>query len=116
MLKYTKLGNSITVYIPSHDRDCKVIDSSLRDGVKNHMLYMLTMHFGGCTEAKGVGYWLSDDNTLHNDDIVKLQSFTNHLEAEDTIDFVDTIINYLLDQLNQESVAIEIDGELRLYS
>lgn len=104
-----KLSSKITVYIPStQDINKKIDNKKYVDTVAT----LLSNCFGGATSCETLGYWMSPSAGLVKEHTTMVYAYCsdedlqNH--AEKVIDFCEA----LKDELKQDSIAMEINGEM----
>ena len=104
-----KLSSKITVYIPSTVDINKDIDNKKYvDAVAT----LLSNCFGGATSCETLGYWMSPSAGLVKEHTTMVYAYCSDTDlqkhAEKVIDFCEV----LKDKLKQDSVAMEINGEM----
>lgn len=91
-----RLAHKVTVYVPG-----TVGAASL-----------LSSRFGGATSSPAVGYWLSDVHGLIRENTTIVFAYAAEQALESGVDAVVDFCAEMRDALDQEAVALEIDGEM----
>lgn len=104
-----KLSSKITVYIPS------TIDINKNINNKKYVdeaASMLSRFFGGATSCPVLGYWMSPSAGLVKEKTVMVYAYCTdddlQVHAEEVIDYCES----LKKELKQDSIAMEINGEM----
>lgn len=105
-----RLGNKIAVYVPSTINVSKPIDNSV---YVDRALSFLSNLFGGASAIDVLGGWLSDKDGLIKEEVKQVYSFANVL-TEENVSSVLAFAENLKDELDQESIGLEINGEFYL--
>lgn len=108
-----KLSSRITVYVPSTIDVNKDFDNTEYVN-KTHEL--LSTCFGGSTETKAVGCWISKKEGLVKESTTMVFSYCTESALDENIDKVYEWCLQMQEELAQESIAVEINGELYLLS
>lgn len=102
-----KLAHSVAVYVPStinanesHDTGAIVDDVAVK----------LSNLFGGSTITDGTGTWVSAEHGLIKESVKIVRAFCTDVNYEAVYDIAVQIKN----DLRQESVGVEIDGQFYL--
>ncbi len=100
----TKLYSRVAIYIPS-----QFVDAI------NQTAELFSQKFGGCSVLNIEGYWKNGSGILEKENITVVYSFTN-LEDGKLKQFAVIQGKKLAKRLNQESIAVEVNGEMYLIS
>lgn len=104
-----KLSHRVTIYVPSRNLTGALLKD--RSGHVTDALEFLTDKFGGATATEAVGYWRGAAGILIPEDVTLVFAYAKELTStvvDEIVQFVETKKS----SMGQESVAIEIDGEM----
>ncbi len=104
-----KLSSRITIYVPSTIDIDKAIDTTEYVN-KTHEL--LSTCFGGSTETKAVGCWMSPTAGLVKETTTMVFSYCKQEDLEKYIDEVYRWCYTMREELKQDSIAVELNGEM----
>ena len=104
-----KLSHRVAVYVPSKQQNGDKISN--RTAQISKVRNRLSVMFGGCTSTKAVGSWVLQSGKLQNEPVELCYSFASELTEEHIQQLID-IGTGLKQDMNQEAISIEIDGEL----
>lgn len=104
-----KLGSKVTVYVPATKEVDKKIDNTK---YVNKVASALSNLFGGATSTPARGYWVSDSGNLVKENTTLVFAYCNTQGLEEHIDEVVDLCEWLRNELKQEAVALEINGEM----
>jgi len=104
-----KLAHRVAVYVPTADSNGSAVDSM---AYVEQTLSELSDLFGGATAQAAQGAW-NGKNGLIREDITICYAFADSLSDSDLAQIADLAQRIKAD-LEQESVAIELDGALYL--
>jgi len=104
-----KLSSRVTIYIPSTINVNEEIDNSK---YVDRIAGNLSQYFGGSTSTPALGYWLSQNNGLVKEKTVMVFAYCSDKDLQSNIDNLITDCEALKNELSQESIAMEINGEL----
>lgn len=104
-----KLSCKVTVYVPSTIDIDKAIDS--RPYV-DKCATMLSNFFGGATSTEASGYWVSPTAGLVKERSTMVFAYCNTADLEAHIDEVVDFCSMLKNELKQDAVALEVNGEM----
>ena len=100
------LNHRVAAYIPATiDVNTEIDNTPYVD----HMAAIMSECFGGATSSPANGYWMSNSVGL-----VKEKTTIVFAYAAD-LDKLDAVIDYLIQlksELNQEAMALEVDGKM----
>jgi hypothetical protein len=108
----------IAIYIPTVDKEGREIDAIYRISVAANIKRAMCQKFGGFTQYDARGGFVSADGEMVFEDVTVVYSFVDTSENErvvrrSAIASMVKMAGILARKLNQESVAIEIDNEMR---
>jgi hypothetical protein len=106
-----KLSSKISVYIPSTNDVDKEIDN--KEYVDECVSIMSDL-FGGATSTPCIGFWKSKEKGLVRERTTMAFAYCTDKDLDTGINTVLDFCESMRDRLKQESVAIEINGELYL--
>lgn len=104
----TRLPHQVAITIPSTVDVDKETDTS---AWVDEALALLSRLFGGATAIEGLGGWLSQTAGLVKERIVRVYAYADDLNDE-KVNEVYQFVARMRRELRQESVAIEVDGEM----
>ena len=104
-----KLSSKITVYVPStFDIDKQVDNKKQVDEVAS----LLSDCFGGATSCEVLGYWNSPKVGLIKEKTTMVYAYCSDKDLQE---HADKVIDYCLklkEEMKQESIALELNGEM----
>jgi hypothetical protein len=99
------LSHSVAVYIPLElEKSADAVDFMAKFMAKN---------FGGVSSYNVAGEWL-DGDVMISDKIQKLVSFTSEADLDQNLKNLTRLVRHFGRLLNQECMAVELDGEMFL--
>lgn len=107
---YFKLGSKVTVYVPN--------TLGPTDEIKGENAYIdktakaLSEYFGGATSTAGIGYWVSNEHGLIKERSTMVFAYCTTEQLEEHIDDIVTLCENLKTDMQQEAIALEINGEM----
>lgn len=104
-----KLGSKVTVYVPSTVEVDKQIDN---EKYVKAVAEKLSVWFGGATSTPARGYWVSTSAGLVKEDTTIVFAYTDTENLQNCIDRLVDLCEWLKVEMTQESVALEINGEM----
>ena len=104
-----KLGSKVTVYVPSTTDVDKQTDT--REYVEK-TASLLAECFSGATSSPAIGYWLSSDVGLVRENTTIVFAYASESDLSKSIDTVVEWCDIMREELRQESVALEVNGEM----
>ena len=104
-----KLSSKITLYIPSTKEVNREIDNTehVEQAAK-----LFSWLFGGSTSTPGLGYWISNKKGLVKEKVDLVFAYASEKDLREKIDQVIDYAERLKKELSQESIALEINGEM----
>ena len=103
------LASKVTLYIPATIHTTKAINNIKEVKAAAKLLSEL---FGGATSTPAVGYWMSDASGLVKEKTTLVFAYCNQADLENGIDEVVNFCRQLKIDMDQESVAMEINGTM----
>lgn len=104
-----KLSSKITVYVPSTvDIDKQIDNKKYVDNVAT----LLSNCFGGATSCETLGYWTSPTAGLVKEKTTMVYAYCSDKDLQN---HADKVIDYCLnlkEELKQDSIALEVNGEM----
>lgn len=104
-----KLSSKVTVYVPS------TIDINVNiDNTEyvNKTAELLSEYFGGATQTNALGCWKSPTAGLVKEKVVLVYANCTDNDLNDHIEAVVDWCEKMRDELKQDAIALEINGEL----
>ena len=106
------LSNKVTVYIPATVNINENIDNTK---YVEKAATLLSNLFGGATATEAIGFWVSPTAGLVKEKTTMVFAYA---DQEALRAGIDQVINFALDlkkELSQDSVAVEINGEMNFF-
>lgn len=104
-----KLSSHIRVFVPSTVNVNEAIDNT---SFVNDVQISLVQFFGGATIYNAFGAWQGLNIQIVSERITIIESYTTTDKLNEKIDSVIDICEKLKNDMKQESIALEINGEL----
>lgn len=104
--------DKVSLYIPSTANVSVALTESAAELYVSRSLRFLSRMFGGATAIPASGAWVSED-TLVTEKVTIVYSFTQSLTRQQLLEIQQHCLELKRD-LAQESIAVEINGELFL--
>lgn len=104
-----KLSSKITVYVPA---TINVNEEINNEKHVDQIASLLSKCFGGSTSTPALGYWLSNTQGLVKEKTTMIFSYCKDQDLQEKIDVIITECENLKTELNQEAIAMEINGEM----
>ena len=104
-----KLGSKVTIYVPATNNVNEEIDNEKYVKV---VAEKMSVWFGGATSTPARGYWVSTSAGLVKEDTTIVFAYTDTENLQNSIDRVVDLCEWLKAEMAQESVALEINGEM----
>jgi hypothetical protein len=103
-----KLSSKITLYVPATIHEKEVDNTAFVDDAAK----LFSACFGGSTSTPALGYWLSGSVGLIKEKTTIVFAYCNDSDLQANIDKVVTFCENLKTDLQQEAIALEINGEM----
>lgn len=104
-----KLSSKVAIYVPSTVSVNHKIDN---DEFVERTGKLLSNYFGGATSTKCVGMWMSSTEGLVKEGTTLVFAYCTSEQLEENIDaIIDYCIN-LKNELKQDAIALEVNGEM----
>lgn len=103
------LSSKIAVYVPSTLDVDKAIDNKV---YVNNISSLLASTFGGSTCQSCIGSYVSDNGNMINEPVNIVYSYCTTEQLEVNADIIITACEALKVEMNQESIALEINNKL----
>lgn len=104
-----KLSSKITVYIPSTININEVIDNKK---YVDETAMLLSNFFGGATSCETLGYWMSPSAGLVKEKTTMVYAYCSDADLQENAEKVIDYCMNLKEELNQDSIALEVNGEM----
>lgn len=112
-LSSTIHSHQLQLIVPSLTRQGDLIDDEQRSSVLFKLHSLLYSWSGGFIQRIGAGHWLDANNTTVIERITTLEAYGT---TPITDDLIEEVISLILIQLDQDSVALVVNGTLQLYN
>ena len=103
------LSHKVTVYVPATRNDENGAHEIDNTKYVDDMAHTLSALFGGATSTNAIGYWVSDERGLEKENTKMVFAYA---ESLDEIDVVIDKCEALKNELEQDAIALEIDGQM----
>jgi len=103
-----KLSSKITLYVPATIHE-KEIDNTI---FVDKTAKIFSECFGGSTSTPALGYWLSGSVGLIKEKTTLVFAYCNDKDLQANIDKIILLSEELKQELKQEAIALEINGEM----
>lgn len=103
------LDNKVAVYVPSTIGVDKVCDTRKQ---VDETLTKLSGWFGGATATDAIGGWQSESGKLVKEHITIVYAFCTKVQFTEHIDELVEYCEKMRDELGQEAVALEYNGQI----
>lgn len=104
-----KLSSKLTVYIPATNNINEVIDNT---EYVNKAATLLSDCFGGATSTPALGYWVSPNTGLVKENTTLVFAYASETDLNNKLDAVITFCENLKEELTQDAIALELNGEM----
>ena len=113
--------HTITLYIPSNVRTGELIKGIDREKLVDAAMKFLLTKLGGATQTEGVGYYAEfkpngDIKQIHDEKVTLCRSLCTTEAFVKHRDDLRRLANSFAIEFQQESFAVEIDGEFHFFS
>lgn len=104
-----KLGSKVSVYVPATvDVNKEVDNTKYVDKVASE----LAKFFGGSTYTPAVGCWMSDTEGLVRERTTVVYAYATEADLSAHIEEVIDLCEWIKEEMKQEAVSLEVNGEL----
>ena len=104
-----KLSSKVTVILPATKNINEEIDNT---PYVDRVASLLSDLFGGATATTTLGYWKSPTAGLVKEKSTTVFAYCNQSDLEANIDKVIDLCGQLKEELTQDAIALEINGEM----
>lgn len=104
-----KLSSKVTVIVPATKNINEEIDNT---PYVDRVASLLSDLFGGATATATLGYWKSPTMGLVKEKSTTVFAYCNQSDLESGIDKVVDLCQQLKEELTQDAIALEINGEM----
>lgn len=108
---FISLSNIVRIYVPSTIDVNKKLDQTKIDYYNDLVLKTLSKLFGGATMQEGMGGWLDQKGNIVKENVTIVYSYASTINDEIENQLVQ-LCEILLKDLSQESIALEINGNM----
>ena len=109
LLNCFKLSGKISVYVPSTISINKKVNNKKQ---VDEVATLLSNCFGGATSTVALGYWDSPTAGLVKEKTTIVFAYCDNISLENNIDKVVEKCISLKKEMSQDSIALEINGEM----
>ena len=103
------LKSKVTVYIPATVDVDKEINNT---EYVNRAATLLSECFGGATSTDALGYWVSNTSGLVKEHTTMVFAYAGEEDLKKNLDHVIDFCEMLKDEMKQEAIAMELNGEM----
>lgn len=96
-----KLNNHVRFFVP--------VEPTKSREIQNHVARYLSEGFGGATEYRAVGYWVSPEGKITREPVRVIESYGDNI---DNLQPLLDLAEYVRLELAQGTVAVEINGSM----
>lgn len=104
-----KLSSRITIYVPATMNTNEQTDNSKQ---VDQTASFLASCFGGATSSPAIGYWLSASHGLIRENTTIVFAYADQSALEKNVNSIVEYCEQLKQDMQQESIALEINGEM----
>ena len=104
-----KLSSKITLYVPATKEINQEIDNTKQ---VDQAARLFSECFGGSTSTLALGYWISNTAGLIKEKTTLVFAYCKEKDLKEYIDKVIDFCESLKQELKQEAIALEINGEM----
>jgi hypothetical protein len=104
-----KLSSRITLYVPATINVNEEIDNTK---YVDRAASLFSECFKGSTSTPAIGYWLSNSQGLIKEKTTIVFSYCDDISLQNSIEKVINLCEELKKEMNQENIALEINGEM----
>lgn len=106
-----KLSSQVKIYVPSTTNVTNSFDST--EWI-NRTLDLLSKNFGGSTATSALGAWITNTGNLIKESVTIVFAYCKQEQLEKNIEKIYDFCLSMKNELKQESIAIEVNGEMYL--
>jgi hypothetical protein len=106
-----QLPRKVSVYVPATMQTDKPIDNAAQ---VERVASTLAGWFGGATSVQCIGYWVAQDGTLIKEGTTQVYAYCTAQALTENLDRLYELCETLKADMQQESVALEVDNKLYL--
>ena len=106
-----KLSSQVKIYVPS---TTNISEASESMEWIDKSLDLLSKEFGGATASSALGAWISHKGSLIKESITVVFAYCRQEQLEKSIEKIYDFCMKMKNELKQESIALEINGEMYL--
>lgn len=107
-----KLSSQVKIYVPSTVNIDGNADQELVDHKVNSSLAFLASIFGGSTASTALGAWVTQKGELVKENVTIVFAFAKQSLLEENIEKIYDFCLNMKQDMRQEAIALEINGEL----
>ena len=104
-----KLSSKVTLYVPATTSINQTIDNT---EYVNNAASLFAECFGGSTSTPALGYWISNTAGLVRENTTIVFAYASEKDLQSNIDKVIDYAEELKNELKQDAIALEINGEM----
>lgn len=104
-----KLSSKITVYVPATVNINELIDNTK---YVERTATLLSECFGGATSTDVLGYWKSPTAGLVKENTTMVFAYAADADLKKNLDKVIDLCEELKEEMKQDSIALELNGEM----
>ena len=104
-----KLSSKITVYVPATININEQTDNTKH---VDSMASLFSECFGGSTSSAALGYWTSPSAGLVKEKTTIVFAYCTESDLQNNVEKVIDACQTLKDELKQDAIALEINGEM----
>lgn len=109
LINMFKLSSKVTIYVPStKDINIEIDNKEYVDKTAT----LLSNLFGGATSTEALGYWTSPTKGLVKEKSTMVFAYCTDKDLQEKIEEVINHCEKLKNELTQDSIALEINGEM----
>lgn len=109
LLNTFKLSGKVTIFVPATVNISEKVDNSAQ---VDAALSLLSVCFGGATETDAVGAWMSPTAGLVKERTTMVFAYCTTEQLDGSIERLIEFCEQLRDEMKQDAVALEVNGEM----
>lgn len=110
-----ELNHVFELYVPTQCMCKEQLDEKLRTEILNEVKTKFSKWFGGCSTHGIEGNWILPDESLANEPVDVVKSYSSDDAYDDYIDQAKNLAVSVADRLSQDMVLLTIDGKSILF-